>query len=148
MIAASATNLESDPGEVTNLLPGAPELKHILSIKLHARVAAARSNNSAELIYPLGKRPTPQCHASTIAETPEGVVAAWFGGKREKATDVGIWFARQLGGTWSKPVELVDGSEGEEKEFPCWNPVLFQVKGVRCCCSTRSGPARANGGGC
>ena len=127
VVAAAATNLESDPGELTNLLPGAPELKHILSLKLHARVAAARSNYQAELIYGLADRPTPQCHASTIAETEGGVVAAWFGGEREKATDVGIWFSRLRDGHWSRPVELVDGSEGEEKEFPCWNPVLYQV---------------------
>ena len=113
VVGAAATNLDSNPGETENLLSaGAPELKQILSMKLHARVAAARSEFSAELIYPLNDRPTPQCHASTIAETTDGIVAAWFGGKREKATDVGIWFAKQRDGKWSKPVELVDGSEG------------------------------------
>jgi predicted neuraminidase len=84
---------------------------------------------SAELIYPLDDKPTPQCHASTIVETPSGLVAAWFGGKHEKNTDVGIWLSRHVDGKWSKPVELVDGSEGEEKEYPCWNPVLFLPKG-------------------
>ena len=84
---------------------------------------------SAGLVYPLDDKPTPECHASTVEETPGGIVAAWFGGKHEKNTDVGIWFARMgADGSWSKAVELVDGSEGEDKEYPCWNPVLFQPK--------------------
>lgn len=81
-----------------------------------------------ELIYPLEAKPTPQCHASTIVATPSGLVAAWFGGTHERATDVGIWVSRREGGSWSGPVEVVNGSEGEAKEFPCWNPVLFQAQ--------------------
>lgn len=81
---------------------------------------------SAEFIYQLDNRPTPQCHASTVAETSNGIVAAWFGGKHEKNPDVGIWFARQEESRWSKPVELANGSEGEDQQYACWNPVLFQ----------------------
>ncbi|MCP4847118.1 MAG: exo-alpha-sialidase [Verrucomicrobiaceae bacterium] len=77
------------------------------------------------LIYPLDNRPTPQCHASTLAETPTGVVAAWFGGTREGHRDVGIWISRNIEGKWSKPVLVADGSVGEEQQYPCWNPVLF-----------------------
>ena len=93
-------------------------------------VATAGKNGyiSGELIYPLEGRQTPECHASTIAETSDGLVAAWFGGKHEKNTDVGIWVSLHRGGQWSKPFEVFDGSEGEQKEFPCWNPVLFQPK--------------------
>ncbi len=80
------------------------------------------------LIYPLDDKPTPECHASTIAEIEGGLIAAWFGGAHERAVDVGIWVSRCVGGTWSKPFEVVDGSEGEEREYPCWNPVLFQPK--------------------
>ena len=83
---------------------------------------------SGELIYELEGRLTPRCHASTIEETPSGLVAAWFGGKHENNPDVGIWVSRHDGKKWSKPVEVVDGSEGEEQEFACWNPVLFQPK--------------------
>jgi predicted neuraminidase len=83
---------------------------------------------SAGLIYELEGRQTPQCHASTIVETPIGLVAAWFGGTRESDPDVGIWVSRQAGGKWTKPVEVADGSEGEDKEYACWNPVLFQPK--------------------
>ncbi len=40
--------------------------------------------------------PYPQCHASTIAEVVPGqLVAAWFGGTRERHPDVGIWLARR-----------------------------------------------------
>ena len=81
-----------------------------------------------ELIYPLDNKPTPECHASTLCETPQGMVAAWFGGTGEKHADVGIWIARSVNGRWSKAVELVDGSEGEDRDYPCWNPVLFQPK--------------------
>lgn len=83
---------------------------------------------SAQFIYSLEGRPTPQCHASTIAGTPKGLVAAWFGGERESHPDVGIWVSRHHDGKWSKPIEMVDGSEGRDKEFACWNPVLYQPK--------------------
>ena len=83
---------------------------------------------SGRLIYELEGRQTPQCHASTIVETPTGLVAAWFGGKHEKNVDVGIWVSRHSKDGWSKPVEVVNGTENEDKDYPCWNPVLFQPK--------------------
>ena len=81
---------------------------------------------SAKLIYDVADAPTPQCHASTIVETEDGLVASWFGGAHEKNPDVGIWLSRHVDGKWTKPVELVDGSENEEQDYACWNPVLFQ----------------------
>lgn len=83
---------------------------------------------SAEFIYPLEGRATPECHASTLVETPSGLVAAWFGGTHENHPDVGIWFSRKTPQGWTTPVELVDGSEGESQDYACWNPVLFQPK--------------------
>ncbi len=68
----------------------------------------------------------PSCHASTIADTPAGVVAAWFGGTDEKDPDVGIWFSRYVGGKWTNPIEIANGVESPTKRYPCWNPVLFQ----------------------
>lgn len=68
----------------------------------------------------------PSCHASTIAEGRQGLVAAWFGGTREGHADVGIWVSRQRDGQWSAPVEVADGVQADGQRFPCWNPVLFQ----------------------
>lgn len=71
--------------------------------------------------------PFPQCHASTIAETKSGFVAAWFGGTRESHPDVCIWASRLIERKWSAPVEVANGI-GNGKRFPCWNPVLFQPR--------------------
>jgi predicted neuraminidase len=49
------------------------------------------------MIFELDSRPTPQCHASTIVETPSGLVAAWFGGRHEGSSDTGIWISRRSG---------------------------------------------------
>lgn len=71
--------------------------------------------------------PFPQCHASTIAETSTGLVAAWFGGTREKNKDVGIWSARKVDGAWTAPAEVANGVQNADLRYPCWNPALFQV---------------------
>jgi predicted neuraminidase len=71
----------------------------------------------------------PQCHASTIAETPDGLTAAWFGGKKERNPDVEIWFSRFVSNKWTDPVSVANGIQSQKRRFPCWNPVLFQVPG-------------------
>lgn len=73
--------------------------------------------------------PFPSCHASTIAQTSEGLVAAWFGGTAEKDPDVGIWVSRKVDGAWSEPVEVANGVQHEDLRYPTWNPVLFQSPG-------------------
>jgi predicted neuraminidase len=67
-------------------------------------------------------------HASTIVETKEGLVAAWFGGKHERSPDVGIWLSRHIDGQWTAPVEVANGVQSAAKRYPCWNPVLFQPR--------------------
>ncbi len=74
------------------------------------------------------KAPFEQCHASTIVETKAGLVAAWFGGTREKNPDVAIWLARRVDGKWTEPVEVANGKQEDGKRQPCWNPVLFRPK--------------------
>tara|TARA_Y100001972_G_C7641603_1_gene322392 strand:- start:364 stop:1545 length:1182 start_codon:yes stop_codon:yes gene_type:complete len=81
-----------------------------------------------ELIYPLDDKPTPECHASTLVETPSGIVAAFFAGTYEKHPDVGIRVSRLVDGKWTRPVEVVNGVENDTLRYPCWNPVLFQPK--------------------
>jgi predicted neuraminidase len=73
--------------------------------------------------------PTASVHASTIAATAAGLVAAWFGGSREGAADVGIWLARRdADAAWSGPELVATGSDPGGARLPCWNPVLFQCR--------------------
>ncbi len=78
-----------------------------------------------EFIYE--EAPYPSCHAATIAETPDGLVAAWFGGTKERNPDVGIWVSRKTGDSWSTPVEVANGVINDTLRYPSWNPVLYQV---------------------
>ncbi len=69
----------------------------------------------------------PSVHASTIVDTRAGLVAAFFGGTRESAPDVGIWVSRHVKGTWTAPVEVATGVQADGTRHPCWNPVLFEM---------------------
>lgn len=82
---------------------------------------------SAQFAYEKG--PYPECHASTIVETSSGeLLAAWFGGTKERNPDVCIYVARFENGRWSEGVKVADGVIADEKRQPTWNPVLFQPK--------------------
>ncbi|MCC5936325.1 MAG: exo-alpha-sialidase [Lunatimonas sp.] len=83
---------------------------------------------SGELIYRLDNKPTPQVHASTIVETPSGMVTAFFAGTHEKHPDVGIRVSRLEDGAWTWPEEVANGIENDTLRYPCWNPVLFLPK--------------------
>lgn len=84
----------------------------------------------AEFIFE--EAPFTSCHASTIVQTADGLVAAWFGGTGEGHSDVGIWMSRHKAGQWSTPAEAANGvqyvSQGKEHRYPCWNPVLYQPR--------------------
>jgi len=71
--------------------------------------------------------PFASAHASTIVDTRDGLVAAWFGGTREGAADVGIWLSRRERGTWTTPIEIATGAQQDGARYPCWNPVLVDV---------------------
>lgn len=120
------------PSAVSNLLRR-PAMKRLLLCLLPAArlVAADPAVLKTEFIYDTGSYP--QIHATTIAETPAGLVAAWFGGTHEKNPDVGIWVSRQVKGKWTESVEVANGiqhtlSDGTVVRHPTWNPVLFQPK--------------------
>lgn len=70
--------------------------------------------------------PFASCHASTIAATPQGLVAAFFAGSAEGNDDVTIWVARHDGTGWLPPAEVAVGAMPVGARYPCWNPVLFQ----------------------
>jgi predicted neuraminidase len=77
-----------------------------------------------ERAFVFERAPFASAHASTVAETPDGVIVAWFGGPYEGHPEVGIWCARQEGSRWSEPYEVA-----RDARQPCWNPVLHQVPG-------------------
>lgn len=69
----------------------------------------------------------PSAHAATIAETPNGLVAAWFGGTREGHPDVCIWMSRLVNDQWTAPEQIADGIQNDTLRYACYNPVLYQV---------------------
>jgi predicted neuraminidase len=85
--------------------------------------------------------PFASAHASTIAETAAGLVAAWFGGPREGHPQVGIWLARHLDGHWSLPVRVAHGLDASGRAQPCWNPVLHQTRAGPLLLFYRVGPS-------
>ena len=80
----------------------------------------------SEFIYE--SAPFPSCHASTLEETADGLIAAWFGGTHERHPDVGIWISHRRAGQWSEPVEVASGVVAGGERYPTWNPVLFQPR--------------------
>ena len=79
---------------------------------------------TSEFIYETA--PFPSCHASTIVETKEGLLVAWFGGTHENNPDVCIYTSSCIKGKWSSPMLAADGVENAELRYACWNPVLFK----------------------
>jgi Predicted neuraminidase (sialidase) len=73
-----------------------------------------------------GPQSVPSAHASTLVETKDGMLAAWFGGTHERHPDVCIYTSRLKNGAWSEPALVADGVQNESLRFPCWNPVLFK----------------------
>jgi alpha-L-rhamnosidase len=69
----------------------------------------------------------PESHAATIAETTKGLVAAWFGGTKERNPDVCIWLSRYEKNKWTEPVNVADGIQNDTLRYACWNPVLYQI---------------------
>ena len=82
----------------------------------------------------------PSCHASTLVETEDGLLAAWFGGSYESHPDVCIYCAAYDGSRWSDPIRAADGVVSDSLRFPCWNPVLFRLPGGEIALYYKVGP--------
>ena len=72
------------------------------------------------------RAPYAMSHASSLATSGDGLVAAWFAGSLESRPDVGISVSRNDGHGWSTPVEVERGGQEDGTRHTCWNPVLFQ----------------------
>jgi len=98
-------------------------------IAVAGSLAAGRQSPDAVVIseFVFETAPFASAHASTIVQTRDGLVAAWFGGSRESAPDVGIWSSRRVDGRWTTPVEVANGVQPDGTRQPCWNPVLFEM---------------------
>jgi predicted neuraminidase len=108
--------------------------RFLATLGMTAGVVAAQAPTQApqhpavvqsEFVYTVAPKEMPSVHASTIIETSTGLVAAWFGGTREGANDVGIWVSRKRR-TWSTPVRVATGLV-DRKRNATWNPVLFET---------------------
>jgi alpha-L-rhamnosidase len=90
----------------------------------------------------------PSCHASTIEETQDYLVASYFGGSDEGNEDVCIYVSRKKKGAakWDPPVKVADGIQytsaetSEPMRYPCWNPVLYQADNGRLYLFYKVGP--------
>lgn len=97
-------------------------------INAHAQVEKWQTGIvKQEFLY--DKAPFPSCHSATIAETPTGLVASFFGGTKERNPDVEIYISRFVDGKWLAPVSVANGILADGKRLPTWNPVLYQVPG-------------------
>jgi predicted neuraminidase len=101
-----------------------------LTLRSAPQVLAASGDSAvAKSEFIFEQAPFASCHASTVVETRDGLLAAWFGGTREQALDVAIWMSRHDGKEWSAPYEIANGADDVNRiRYPCWNPVLFQTK--------------------
>ena len=78
-----------------------------------------------EFIYE--KAAFPSVHSATIAETPTGLVTAFFGGTKERNPDVEIYVSRLEDGKWTAPQSVANGIQSDALRLPTWNPVLYQI---------------------
>lgn len=144
-LRVSISNRGDELPRVSDLsLPGVPDLPlpriansflglTLTAIVFNCGLAMSQPTNQpglvlSEFIFASGTVPFAQCHASTIAESGDHLVATWFGGTAEKNPDVGIWLSRFEHGQWSAPQEVANGIQTNGSRFACWNPALFQPR--------------------
>lgn len=134
------------------------KIEQIGSGKYHFSVDIPTRNKailSDEFLYE--KASFPECHGATIVEAKNGdLIAAFFGGTKERNPDCCIWVCRKPKGAreWSAPQLAADGvfhlndkqaalagidstctpvknAKGAliGRRKACWNPVLFEMPG-------------------
>lgn len=94
-------------------LPFAVSRFALLALVFHSGLGSAAEPPgivSREFIY--NKAPFPECHASTIEETPSGLVAAWFGGTAKSIRMLESGFHATKVANRTSPVEVADGIPG------------------------------------
>ena len=98
---------------------------------------------ASEFIYDTAS--FPECHAATIAETPTGLVTAFFGGTKERNPDVCIYVSRKAHGSdkWTAPQNVANGIQSSTLRYACWNPVLYQIPGGDLLLFYKVGPSPA-----
>ena len=101
---------------------------HVLPATIVLAVGMMVPSVDSEFVFETA--PFTSAHASTIVETRDGLVTAWFGGTREGAPDVGIWLSRHERDTWTAPIEIATGAQPDGTRLPCWNPVLVDIPGA------------------
>lgn len=110
-----------------------------LAVTLNAQVEKWQNGVIVnEFLY--DQAPFPSCHSATIAETPEGLVASFFGGTRERNPDVEIYVSRFVAGKWTAPYSVANGIQEKGPRLPTWNPVLYQVPGAELILFYKIGP--------
>jgi predicted neuraminidase len=113
--------------------------RHALPATIVLALGMVAPPTSSEFVFETA--PFASAHASTIVETRDGLVAAWFGGTREGAADVGIWLSRYERGKWTAPVEIATGVQPDGTRHPCWNPVLFDLPDAEVMLFYKVGPS-------
>ena len=115
------------------------------TIRLLLILISYTSIATAQTQFIYEKAPFPECHAATIEETPKGLVAAFFGGTKERNPDVCIYVSRKDKGqqVWTVPVNVANGIQNDTLRYACWNPVLYQVKGGDLLLFYKVGPSPA-----
>ena len=81
--------------------------KHRFKVEIIPNHAAITKD---EFLY--NEAPFPACHGATLVECKNGdLVAAFFGGTKEKNPDSNIWICRKPKGAnqWTAPVQVADG---------------------------------------
>lgn len=91
----------------------------LLSFSLFYGCSSIKPVTKSDFIFE--QAPFMSCHASTLVHTKSGLIAAWFAGSKEGASDVKIWSSKYENKVWSSPKIIADG-----KGVPVWNPVLFK----------------------